>query len=391
MIFIPETRKLIDELFPEYLAGKLNRETRHDDYIRLIKALNEVIREARKRRSARRPKTDLPAVFLLHHFSPLIERIVLSLLNKFPTLLKEAIRERKSDLKKTSMFGIYFTNAVEIFQTAVLGPNAPGSDKKQKGGIIGDSKYLDHSSLRVHIHRDRLLGKRKESKEPFHLRFIHPSPAAEYAAHEYAKRFKAYTPLQNPYFDEPAFFDPDYMKPEPRALIKDKRLADFALEEWRKGEVPEIKTEADCIAWIQSEFTAGIPLDKLDRRVQEAKDEADKKPPNFITWICGAGKKVGQRGFLYGRLRQMAYWHIKDEKRRKNAESSVQDVMSEEDSLDGTEMDELIFNDLDRDNKKRKKQNPTWNKSVDGLWNKDEITEISPVINVPFNKGNKKN
>jgi hypothetical protein len=306
-------QNLINELFPQYIEGKLDRKARHDDYIQLLEALNAVIRDARKKRRFRNHPNDPSAIFLFNHFKPLIEGIIFSLFNKFFSLKSEARREGKDDLKKSALFNDYLKDAREIFISEVLGATSPIS-----------------YSIRFDSNKNRLIGrgKGKVNKQPFHLRFVADTPESEEAAASYAKKFKAYTSKQNPFFDEPAVYDPDYMEPALREVIFYREMSDQIIRDWKAGEYPEFKTETECKKWIKSEFK---PIEK------NKKDNTGRNPTNFITWLCGIGKNPGQRGILYERLRQIAKRNVKDEKNYV--------LLNEDVYLDGIDDDPTLYED----------------------------------------------
>jgi hypothetical protein len=311
-------RNIINELFPQYLRGKLDRETRHDDYIRLLKALNDIIRDTRCKRSKYLSKEQRPEDFLLHHFKPLLERKVSRLLKKFHLWKQVMIEQRDLTkvtgrnvrIEETETFLNWYDNASLIFRAMVLGPKDINTVKEKNSNRPDEFKYLEDISLRVNSHLTKLLGQtKKANKENFHLRFIAMTAESIDAANAISQKYKAYSPKQNPYFDEPAHYDPDYKKPEWRNCLIRYNMALTILTDWRKGEYPEVLTERECIDWVKLKFTDGATLEELNQEIRSYETEADRKPPNFILYVRGKGER--QNGFVYERLRQLAYWHIK--------------------------------------------------------------------------------
>lgn len=381
MTNIPESWKTVNELFPGYLAGKLERAKRHDDYIKLLKALNDIIREARCKRSKYLPKGKRPDDFLLSHFEPLLERKVSHLFKKFFRLRNQANQEqtdmqkakgRNVSIEETATFLNWLNNAELVFKAIVLGPKDIKTIREKEDGKTEESKYFEDISLRINSHRAKLLGQaKKANKENLHLRFAAATAESIDAADEISQKYKAYSPKQNPYFDEPAHYDPDYKKPEWRTLLSQQNMALTILDGWQRGEYPEIQTKNACIEWVQSNFTDGKTIEELDHGIQSHEEAAEQNPPNFILHIRGKGRK--QQGFVYERLRQLAYWHIKKEGVRRNTEIQnilMDDVVSEDELLEQIEDDVISKAMYSKDSLLRK----------NSLWREDEAAQVRPVI-----------
>ncbi len=380
MIYIPEAQRLINNLFPEYLAGKLERAKRHDDYVKLLKALNDTIREARRDRSRKLPlrkypdDLQFPDDFLSHHFRPLLKKIVFHLLSIFPKLWKQAIQEQKVmerekkesvRIEDTTIFKEWAGNAELVFRDIILGP-------KSNKDMTGEVKYLTGASLRSDSYKAKLLGQsKKANKENFHLRFVAATFESMEVADEISRTYKAYSPKQNPYFDEPQYYDPDYKNPEWRDLLHTRDIAMVAFESWRTGEYPEIKTENDCLTRIQSRFTNEITLDELDKQIKSFEIAADENPPNFILHIRGTGKQK-QQGVVYERLRQLQYWHIKNWKGVQRDIEIQSILMGDKVSEAEDELPETIDDDRNVSAKDSFPHN--------GLWRDEEAKQNRKVI-----------
>jgi len=361
LIYIPEERKIIDSLFPEYLAGNLDKETRHADYVKLIEAINVAIREARRnrlqfqiQRQCSKKHIERPEDFLLIHFHPILKQIIARLLNKFKSLPWEE-------------FESWRVSAELIFRSMVLGEKTP------IGNDIED-RLLENRSRRFDAHKDKLLGRKKRAhKEEFHARFYVDSPETEDIATAHAARYRPYSKKQNPYFDEPAVFDPDYKAPELRKLINEKSIADLILEEWKAGELPNCQTEFQCLDWIKSNCLNGKDLNEINRLIEQKEVVRKNSPPDFIVYVRGKGHGSKNQGFLYERLRQLANAEINHHKRQKSAEALWQD-----EELNGEEIDEAIHDDSCYVMRMRSQYEMLWNEEESKKSKNSSIIHISP-------------
>jgi len=309
MINISEIRKRIEELFPVYLRGKLESE----QYKELVRALNDVVREARKDENDFIPEEERPEIFLLKLFKPVIKDITRKIWSKYETFQLE----EWEFYAQQAFISIVLSDACQRYyrKTAIN----DYFDSKTK---VQEYRHLDLNSLHSVSHRDNLLGQSGSGKNPNYLEeyaeneheeacqkkmkdfeydepwegledvkgdgFLIRDRVAQEVAKEFALKYKG--PRKGRAWDEPTGFDPDYKPPELRDLLNQKKMADLALNEWHKGEFPEIGTEEECIKWIESVFI-DIPMGELEKRIRDFPGVQ----PDFILWIRG---KNGQRGHL---------------------------------------------------------------------------------------------
>jgi hypothetical protein len=347
MLFIPHVEARIRELFPIYLRDELQG----DQYRELVTLLNEVVREARKKRSDRLPLYSRPEDFLLQLFQPILVGIVHVFFGNFVTFRNDAIKERgisenqnrlSVSLEETPTFKEWLTLAQVGFITIVLGDSGNRRIREKISEFYLDPnndfshRHLDLNYLWFKNHVEQLLGRSGPNKQPDCLQdyktpehlaesrklsteydpknplegleqildkepgFAIRDEAAQIAAVEHARKYKQMT-RDNVHYDEPTGFDPDYMPPAIRRLLADKEMADFVLSEWKQGEFPEIESEAACRALIEKNFIETTDsLKALEEKIYSIDCETSA---NLILFIRGT---KDQKGHLYEMLRSHA-------------------------------------------------------------------------------------
>lgn len=373
MLYIQHIINKINKLKPSFERKNLTEE----EYRELCKLINEVVREARLLRSSRLgetptssgPDDSSPEDFLLELFKRLIEKKVQRFLGKYEKYQKhiryEIIQNKNSEkiagVKDTSTFKEWFGYALQITRAIILGDSSARLDRQREIDPFINNKFISSEEKQLTLnykyikaHRDSLLGQEgthkrvnyldeltrpsalekaeKLSKE-FNVKniweglenikgggYLIKDKAAIDASKEIALKFKKKS-KENPYYDEPTSYDPDYKPSELRSLIAAQKYYNLALEMWGNNQINEsslrrldgILTKENFIKEIEKDI--GISLNELKRKIRSF----PKNEPNLIIYLFGTSKKPGK---LFYRLIDFKRFQDSKNKRKKPEENS---------------------------------------------------------------------
>ncbi len=347
MIYIPQVQKRIEELHPRWERGKLSEDELNEFY----DLLDEVVKEARKRRTgnlARTRKTEkylLPERFLLSVFKKRI-KITVSLFFKPTTDEQTSFRINRGSILPHDY---WLMSAYFITSSIIVGDAAERLDRREiiekllENTKASEEKHLNFNYKPLRSHRDYLLGEHgthkkkdflarlespeqlkraeKEAREfdwnnPFEGidqkergdGFLIRDEAAIEAALHHALNFKARS-KRNPCFDEPTGYVPGYKSPRFRYLLFLQKMANTFLSDWEKGEYSELETEEQCRAKIERDII-GMSLIDLDKEIAKI----PRSRPNLVFYMFGKGER---RGELYRRLQELwKFWVTEREKEK---------------------------------------------------------------------------
>lgn len=339
MIYIPHIKTRLEELHPRWEEGTLTQNELKEFY----DLLDEVVKEAREERSAYlSPKGKKPEEFLL---DLLEKRITIKTINFFkyhPSLWGEESIENKEEPTTPPTLKNWLSYARQIARSIILGDKTSRPDRRKEVSTFRESRVrlerlLNLNYLWERAHRDWLLGQGKHKKKDFLERLNDPEaleeadrlsrdfdwddpwkdlgdvtgdgflirdPEAQRVSMEHSLEFKEVT-KDNPHWDEPTGYVPGYKPPETRDLLDSWDRAMSTLDDWRKGGIPEIKTEEECLRLIEAEI--GVNFTDLKNRYESYQKEAPKSP-NLILYIFGDSGKGGR---LYKTLRQVYLYEHK--------------------------------------------------------------------------------
>ncbi len=310
-----ETRKRAQFLFSKREKGELTGK----EYGELRLILNDFVRAARKESSDFLPEHEKPEVFLLELFNSKIFYTVVDFIKNFG-LLKQARQEQRIQgkwtvkLEETGVFREWLNTSRTIVLNIILGDSTPRKDKPI-GNFLkkfnhSEDKGLFLENRNIKADRDALLGQEGTHKK---------EPEDVYRTPEYleeCRKLSTQFDMDNIWDgldDEEAItgdgflvrdlvaqdiaaqvarerkeYNPDFISPRLKLLHTSKKLADLALEQWKRGEIPQIKTESDCLAWIKAAFTEGLSLEDLQK-------EIDDFPPERSDLIISIFGRQGER------------------------------------------------------------------------------------------------
>ena len=351
MTYIPEVKKRLEELKPGWMNLTLSK----DELFELYDLLDIVILEARKSRSAHLPERDKPEIFLLVFLDQRIEIEIKRFFKEYVIFMESALSEvrdiekkkkRDVSITETSTFREWRSYAQQIIRTIILGDGTERRDRKREielyEKIKGQDAGLLLNSRRIYSYRDKLLGQEGTHKNMEAVRnhtnledaakavrhldwedmvsrwkeiegmkgdgFFLKDIEAVRVAEQYARQFKQLT-KDNPFYDEPTGYVPGYKRGAIRELIFLKKFAEDALNDWRLGEYPEIKTEQECIAWIESPQMIGRSMSEVSGPI-----ETNETRPNFILYTFGNNAELGKLSWrlmeFANRLREQLKPHI---------------------------------------------------------------------------------
>jgi len=350
VLYLLHLEKKIEELY-----GKLETKRRlpSEEYSELCRNLNEVVREARRSRSSwldRIPKGNLPKdiapedvlpeSFLVRLLRGRIERTVRQFLKRHPDFYSKTPdwMKMKACIKLAEKF----------VRTIILGDHNKRNDirseieKFLENQEVSEEKLIKMNYLWAKAHRDALLGQKGSHKKKgyliglqtpeifqsekklssnfdlndpwaglpekdvgFQIKDLAAIKVTQEIALQYKKRTKR-SKEKNSYEDEPTGYDPGYLPPETRYLLKEEAEVNLMIKMWEEGEFKgDLVFREDLIAYIESQVIRRSIAD-LTAEIRLLKTHE----PDLIGYIFG---NIKRRGRLYRRLCEIARFRKRGE------------------------------------------------------------------------------
>jgi len=312
MIYIPEIKERIEELFPRFLQKQLCKEEIQE----LHTLIDDVVRESRETRSTSVDSDNRPENFLIVLFQPLIKVAVTKFFDRYAEHLSTSalVESRISNIERedTSIYRDWTHYATIITRTLILGDSTEREDRREEIQPFLDSfircedrqLFLSNRTARARLQECL----RQVVKD--HEFFVNPRPWAEQCATS----------------EESKCYNPDYNKEKKEDLELQKEEANNIIERWENGEFRDsFNTRSELVEYINS-YYIDTSLEELDNRIAET----DKRT-HLVGYLFG--NKV-KNGYLYWRLKDLLRYQIKISKKYTSKEIEDEGRKKKESPLD---------------------------------------------------------
>lgn len=265
MIYIPNIKHQIEELFPQYLR----RELTNQEINEMHSLIDEVVWEAREPRSAFVEKSDRPELFLVNLLEPFIKNTVAAFLKNHPG------ENPRSEWSEWMQYATLITSSL------IVGDDTEREDRRKavqpylNSFVRGEDRQLFLAGRAIRARLKECLNQVVKD----HEFFVNPLPWAEQCA--LSEGSKAY--------------NPDYNSEKREDLELQKEMAEDLIDRWDKGEFrDEFPTRSELLDYINI-FYIDTPFEELDGAIART-----EKNTHLIGYL------FGQEGFGY------LFWRLSD-------------------------------------------------------------------------------
>jgi predicted DNA-binding protein YlxM (UPF0122 family) len=335
MIYVEENLiERLEALSPHWKNGELNQ----DELTEFHLIINEIVREARRRRSCFVEPDQSPEEFLLNLIEGRIRKIVRKFINNHKELC----------------YDLWMHYAKQITRTIILGDATRRYDRRKEVKPFIEKfessidKHLLLNNKWIKSHHDEMLGQTGPHKKKDFLKSLQSREALDQASEQLMEFSEKDTRSGAGHLGQKSGFlfhdaaalhaaeqgacdiglgyDPDFDRNELQELLDAESEAEMYVRSWEEGEYrTEFKTKNDLLNWIEDDLI-GMPLDTVNKKIKIAR----KRKSNLLKYL-----KI----FLYRRLKDLNRYINKQNKiNAKEFQISSFDSPSQSDSHRKTDL-----------------------------------------------------